>query len=211
MKLKLTIVVVPFLFFTFSCKKKVGSAGSDGVDGLQSLIDMQNFTSNSSCPTGGLIIKTGIDKNKNNVLDADEVQNTKYVCNGQGTALDKLIILPINFGANTTNTTPLIGGELAKFNKNNYPQVDSIILVANPYVGDAGNTVTLDLYNITDNTLINNSSITTNNLYGTGYLSSNNVYNMLPTHDITLGCSIKSGNSGMFAGSGYCYLYLYRH
>lgn len=46
------------------------------------------------CPAGGIMVKTGIDKNRNNILDSSEVDKTKYVCNGQNgqdVSLDKQI------------------------------------------------------------------------------------------------------------------------
>ena len=38
----------------------------------------------SNCPTGGVSVSSGIDTNGNGVLDASEVSNTQYVCNGAG-------------------------------------------------------------------------------------------------------------------------------
>lgn len=34
------------------------------------------------CPTGGILVQTGIDKNGNGILDASEVTNSQKVCNG---------------------------------------------------------------------------------------------------------------------------------
>ena len=204
---KKSTVCLLVLLITIGCTKQ-------GQDGLNSLIDIQNFSSNSSCPSGGLAIKSGLDKNRNNILDSNEVTNTKYLCNGQNASSDKQILLPINFSANTTSTIPVIGGELVKFSKKNYPNVDSIILVANPYIGDATNTAIVELYNITDNVPITNSIIISSNLPGNTtirpFLLSSNVYNSLPDKEITLGISLKSGSQGKFAASGTCYLILYR-
>lgn len=88
-------------------------------------------------------------------------------------------------------------------------------MVANSYVADVQNTAIVELYNITDNITDNiavtNGKITTSNLFNSnGYLQTGNVYNALPDKEITLGISLKSGNAGMFAASGSCYLLLYR-
>ena len=176
------------LIGAFSCKKQ-------GTEGLQSLIDMQALESNQSCPQGGIIVKSGIDKNRNNVLDANEVDNTKYVCNGQNgqSGADKQTFLPIYWSANTTSTTPIIGGELLKFSKKNYVGVDSIILVANPYVADQTNTAEIEVYNMTDNVPIANSKIVTNNLFSsTGFLQTGNLYSAFPDKEIRVGISLKS-------------------
>lgn len=192
----------------------IGPIGPQGPEGLKSLIDMKNFSANASCPTGGILITSGIDINNNLVLDAIEIDNSKMICfTLNSNPQDKLIILPINFGGNTTSSTPTKGIGLVKFNKNNYPGVDSIILVCNPFVGNVGNTAIVQLINMTDNVVLNNSTVTTNNLYSldeSAYLSSGNVFNALPNYDISLGINFRSGNENMFAATGTCYLYLYR-
>jgi hypothetical protein len=34
------------------------------------------------CPSGGVMINTGLDKNRNNLLESAEVESTKYICSG---------------------------------------------------------------------------------------------------------------------------------
>jgi hypothetical protein len=191
----------------------LGSCKKDCPETFTSLLDIQTLQANEACPNGGIVVKTGLDRNRNNALDESEVETTKNVCNGQNgqSNNDKQILLPINWSANTTNTTPVIGGQLLKFSKLNYPGVDSIILVTNAYVGDASNTSIVELYNITDNVPITNSTITTNNLYSaTGFLQTGNLYGALPDKEITVGISLRSGTAGKFAATGDPYLILYR-
>ncbi|KAM3091644.1 hypothetical protein ACKFKF_32830 [Phormidesmis sp. 146-12] len=192
----------------------VSLRGPAGSPGLKSLIDLENFSNSSSCQLGGVRVKSGIDQNNNNVLDATEVDNTKEICFAQSSnPQDKAIILPINTSANTTSTTPVRGIGIVKFNKANYPGADSIILVCNPYVGNSSNTAIVELYNFTDNTVVNNGIIITNNEFSTtadAYLSSGNVFSFLPNYEIALGVSLKASNLGMFAATGYCYLIIYR-
>jgi hypothetical protein len=199
------IVFISFLMMSgFSCKKQE-------QESFNNLIDIGDSNNSQMCPAGGIIIRTGIDKNRNNILDSVEVDNSRYVCNGQNGAEDKQILLPIDFSANTTSTSPVIGAGLIKFTKSNYVGVDSIILVANPYVADAKNTAIVELYNITDNVAVNNGTIISNNLYSdTSYIQTRNVYNALPQKEVMLGISLKSGNEGMFAATGKCYLLLFR-
>jgi hypothetical protein len=192
----------------------VDLTGPQGPAGIKSLIDLEYFPSNVNCIAGGVTVKSGVDQNKNNVLDANEVDNSKSICFTQSSnPLDKLIILPINWSANTTSTTPVSGIGVVKFNKANYPGVDSIILVCNPYVGNSNNTAVVQLLNFTDNAVVNNSTISTSNLFSTSaqaYLSSGNVFSSLPNYEVALGVSLKSGSEGIFAATGSCYLYLYR-
>jgi|GEM_PF-1304080 len=67
------LILVLFLF--------VGCA-KEGPEGKNSLIDLVLETPSANCSTGGYKVVSGIDQNKNNVLDADEIQSTKYICNG---------------------------------------------------------------------------------------------------------------------------------
>jgi hypothetical protein len=53
----------------------------EGPQGLKSLINISDEPVSSNCKIGGLKITTGIDKNKNDVLDPDEITTTKFLCN----------------------------------------------------------------------------------------------------------------------------------
>lgn len=88
------------------CKK--GMNGSAGADGKNSLIDFVAEPNGSNCANGGYKVMTGLDKNSNSVLDASEIQNTKYICNGGGVTgtngKNSLIsFLPEAAGANCSN------------------------------------------------------------------------------------------------------------
>ena|GEM_PF-2140773 len=191
--------------------------GNQGTPGLKSLIAIENVLTSPDCPLGGIIVKTGVDQNNNNVLDAGEVDNTKPICFSQNVALDKQIILPI-FGTApslnyTTSTIPQSFGALLKFNKHNYPGVDSIIFVCTPYVDDVSYASYIQLYNLTDKLPIANSTIVTNNSFGnpvSSTLQTKNLYDYLPDHDVTLSVSLFTGTPGHSISSGYCFLYLFR-
>jgi hypothetical protein len=140
-----------------------------------------------------------------------EIDNTKYVCNGETGVADKQIFLPINFNDNIQGTSPVIGGDLVKFSKSNYPGVDSIILIGNRYVDNTSNTSIAELYVMTHSITIGNSAITTNSLFDNRvFLQSSNLYSTLPDKEVRLGISFRSANDGLFAASGDCYLILYR-
>jgi len=203
MKFKTFALYALLLASGFACKKV--------HDGYNTVVSYQNFSSNEACSAGGVIIKSGLDKNRNNILDSAEVDNSSFLCNGQNGLMDKQIFLSLGFSGNTTSTTPISGGELIKFSKKNYPGVDSIIFVANPYVADITNTSIVELFNVTDNVPINNGKITTSRLYDAqAFLQTGNVYNQLPDKEITLGIRFSSGTSGKFAATGSCFLILYR-
>jgi hypothetical protein len=59
-----------------------GTNGSAGTNGKNSLIATRPEPISTACPTGGTAISVGLDQNENGLLDAGEVQQTSYVCNG---------------------------------------------------------------------------------------------------------------------------------
>ena len=60
-----------------------GDAGTNGADGKKSLIGVTAEAKGSNCPAGGQKIETGVDENADNILQAEEVSATVYICNGQ--------------------------------------------------------------------------------------------------------------------------------
>ncbi|MBR4489200.1 collagen-like protein [bacterium] len=56
-----------------------GAAGSDGFDSLVSIVDE---AAGSNCRNGGKKFMSGLDKDRNGVLDEGEVKSTSYLCNG---------------------------------------------------------------------------------------------------------------------------------
>lgn len=74
-----------FLIFTLSaCGAATAPAPSDSTDGNPSMTLKQSPlpAGDSHCPSGGVSVQTGIDDNKNSVLDAGEVDAVEYVCHG---------------------------------------------------------------------------------------------------------------------------------
>ncbi|HCZ35125.1 MAG TPA: hypothetical protein DHV26_04285 [Cytophagales bacterium] len=53
-----------------------------GPEGLMSLFKITQEPIGTNCRSGGFKIETGIDKNRNQLLDADEIQNSVFICNG---------------------------------------------------------------------------------------------------------------------------------
>ena len=58
------------------------AGGATGSNGLNSLTVLTSEPAGANCVNGGSRIETGLDANNNNVLEAGEVSNTAYVCNG---------------------------------------------------------------------------------------------------------------------------------
>ena len=93
-RLKLFYLITIILFI--SCEGEDGPIGLQGNDGINSLINISDEISGSNCENGGLKIEAGLDNNSNGVLENNEVQNTKYVCNGNNgsNSLTTVIIEP---------------------------------------------------------------------------------------------------------------------
>ncbi len=60
--------------------------GSDGVPGLTTLVNVVAEPAGASCANGGTRIEVGLDANANAMLDASEIAQTRFVCDGQNGA-----------------------------------------------------------------------------------------------------------------------------
>lgn len=64
------------------CNGSNGNDGSDGLNGLNSIVRSTTENPGSNCVSGGRLIEVGIDDNRNNTLEAGEVDTFFYICNG---------------------------------------------------------------------------------------------------------------------------------
>ena len=76
--------------------------GNNGINGYNSLINIVNEPKGNNCLSGGYKIISGLDSNKNNLLDNNEIQNTQYVCNGNDGINSLFSIAPEGPGNNCT-------------------------------------------------------------------------------------------------------------
>lgn len=83
--------------------------GSNGSDGQTALISTSTEPAGVNCPAGGHQIKTGLDSNGDNVLDAAEVQSTSYICNGEN-GTDGLLSL-VRVQSESIGTNCAYGGQ----------------------------------------------------------------------------------------------------
>ncbi|MFC0116501.1 esterase-like activity of phytase family protein [Pseudoalteromonas xiamenensis] len=61
---------------------KAGLNGTDGVNGLSSLVLQSKLNAgNTHCWLGGVQVDSGLDKDRNGLLDSSEVTQTSYLCN----------------------------------------------------------------------------------------------------------------------------------
>jgi len=61
----------------------VGPMGAPGANGVSSLVVQSTLpVGNTSCPNGGVEVQSGLDTNADMVLEASEVLQTSFICNG---------------------------------------------------------------------------------------------------------------------------------
>ena len=192
MKIK-TVVACSFLaaIFFYSCTKQ-------GDVGQSSLLNLVREPAGPNCLFGGIKVMSGVDANRNGVLEDNEIQNVKYVCNGTA---DKQVI--IYFPANgIAYSTTLAGGYvdtvevLRDFNIVNYADADSINFSAYLQTSDSSVSSTVNLYDMTNNVPINNTTLTSNSTQSEFKTTSANFLHDLPQTPINLGIQLKSGLDG---------------
>ena len=64
------------------CNGAPGADGATGDDGLTSLLERTDLAPGEQCAYGGVLVQSGIDDNRDGVLDELEVDESEAVCNG---------------------------------------------------------------------------------------------------------------------------------
>jgi hypothetical protein len=83
---RISVVVLLQLVLIFSISCEV-----EGPAGLNSLVNMLSEPPGSNCATGGSKIESGLDANRDEVLDSDEVTQVRYVCNGANGSITAVV------------------------------------------------------------------------------------------------------------------------
>ena len=180
----------------------------NGNNGLNYLISVKAELAGSNCIYGGYSFNTGIDINKNGVLDVSEITGTVYICN---TSSINEVRIPLDFSANTTSVEGVSGPALPNFNKANYIGLDSIVFTSKVYTSGKGNSAIADLINQTDNVVLDDSRLVSDKTFEQSDIQiSKNLYRSIPNKPINLTLRLRSSKEGEFAGSyGPSYLILY--
>lgn len=190
--------------------------------GSNSLINMDNEPAGAICRNGGLKIESGVDKDGDGVLETDEIEMTRYLCNGLDGGFDEQIRIPFFEGnySVTGNDTLTLGGTLVDFDKSYFPGVDSIVYmvfgIRTSYPeGNNKADLTIELYDLTNKKLIPNGKIVSDDTGGDSevknFASSGNVINSLPNGSFRLGLRLSVQEPKAVAGFGPTVLVLYRN
>jgi len=191
MKIKMVLAcsVIATVFFC-GCTKQ-------GDVGQSSLLNLISEPPGANCGAGGVKVMSGVDANRNGILEDNEIQNVKYVCNGTA---DKQVIL--YFPANGAYYTSSAGGYvdtvevLRDFNIANYADADSINFSAYLQTSDSSVSSTVTLYDMTNNVPINNTTLTSSATASEFKTTAVNFLHDLPQTPIKLGIQLKSGQEG---------------
>ena len=116
----------------YVCDGISGTDGTDGTDGYNILQKTAEELPGENCPAGGIKIESGLDLDRSNILEAEEVTATEYICNGTNSIRPAVIA-----------NTPMQGATGVPVNQN--------ISVAFTHDMNAGtvNSTTFQLYNDT--------------------------------------------------------------
>jgi hypothetical protein len=66
----------------YICNGTNGTNGQAGREGENALVTLTEEAPGMNCPNGGSAVKTGLDDNRNGMLEPAEVDSTRYVCSG---------------------------------------------------------------------------------------------------------------------------------
>lgn len=99
---------------------------------------------------------------------------------------------------------------LLKFSKKNYSNVKSIIFTASLYSSKQGNTCYLELFNVTDSTVVENTLLTSDEKSYV-FKETGDIYKNLPDKEINLAIRIRSAAKGTYVATGKtAYLFISR-
>ncbi len=188
----------------------------NGIDGKVSLVNISDEVAGSNCSNGGIKIESGIDDDGDGTLGTDEIDITRYICNGVDGGFDEQIRLTIHDagtnqqGASSSTTGFRFGEGLIKFDITSWIGVDSVVFIPNIRTSDGSVNAFAELYDGTNNSTISETTVSTNS---TSYvrLESDNIYESLPQEQIDLFMQFRIEDASANAWTtGKSFLFLYR-
>lgn len=198
-----------FLYLVIACLSILGCT-KEGPAGKNALIDQIAEPPGEYCAAGGFKIITGIDENRNNVLDSNEIQKTEYVCNGNYNK-ETILRFSEDFGYGATSVNGVINERFGidNFNITNY-LADSAVFSCYLRTEDANTKCLIELYDLTNNKVINKTLLTSNSVLYELKTTTVNFINEFPKSAINLGCRIRTEKDGTFVAISKPELRLYR-
>ncbi len=186
------------------------------IAGNNSLVNTEDEPAGANCVNGGIKIETGIDIDGDGTLDDEETQVTRFLCNGIDGERDETIF--IHLTANISNNKPVpytYAANIPFFDIRDYSQIDSVVFAVkdisttDEFSNDIDGEGTFELYDMTNDQVVVNSSITSDDIPKNSFVTSGNLMSTLPQEQIKLGIQITSGGS-FKSSTGNIYLILFR-
>ena len=180
----------------------------NGIEGNNSLTKITNEESGEFCENGGIKIDSGMDVNGDGTLDDEEIDVSRYICNGVDGGYDEQIYILLYSNGNGICYADEFG-ILSGFNKGFYNGVDSIVFVSYLKTNSPSTPGFAQLYNLTESTPIANTTLTTSN---TEYevVTSGNIFSDLPETTIDIAIQLNEDGGTDICLTGQSYLILYR-
>lgn len=192
----------------------------NGSDGISSLLVTTKESAGTNCASGGLKVQNGKDLNANGVLDVNEIEQTKYVCNGKdgdGAMEIRFVLGDIcaNQGFPYPPSVPFVKRtQLLQFDISNYQGYDSIVYILdNLYVKTFPNAqpstrkATITMVDNSTGSIFPNSQI----ISGTADLTvSKNLYGSFPATPVDIGIKISVEDDSYYSCVSNIYLVLIR-
>lgn len=188
----------------------------NGIDGNVSLVNITDEVAGANCENGGVRITSGVDEDGDGILDNEEIGVSRYVCSGIDGGFDETIIL--NLISNIGNNDPVpsvFAADIPFFDIRDYLKVDSVVFVVEDIrtsdytFNDITGEGTFELYDMTNDQIIANSTISSDDTPENSFVASSNLISTIPQEQIKLGVQLTSGGS-FNSRCGNVYLILFR-
>lgn len=171
----------------------------NGINGDTSLVSIVDEAEGENCENGGIKINSGIDSNSNGILDNDEIDNAKYVCNGIGGVGEVVLDFNYSFADGTNSSAGMVSGlfMINNFNLDNYSDFNFAKFSARIRTTDSSAFCIVELYDFSSNSVITQAQIQTSETSSVIKESTANFYGGLPQSTTNLGIRIRSSVEGV--------------
>lgn len=174
----------------------------NGFDGNVSLVNIADEEAGTNCENGGVKIDSGVDDNGDGVLDSEEIDISRYVCNGSdGNTVEEIrfkFISLTGVGTSSTDGSTSHGlQDLVNFNRNSYPNMTTAYLSAFIVTDKSSSSYIADLFDKTNNVAISGSEVSTNSTTEV-WVESGDFLDNLPTSEVDLVMRVRSETNGVY-------------
>ncbi len=172
----------------------------DGLNAINSLMIVETEPVGGNCSVGGVKIDSGVDDNSDGILNVEEIDITRFICNGTDGSIDEEIRIMFPGGYNEFSSSTVAGdvhesNAIFDFNLENYPNVTSITLQAQLVTSSVEAECNVSAYNMTNGSLIEGSAIKS---FSSTYesLETANFIEQLPSGKFNIGIVVSSSQEG---------------